>query len=137
MGFRVAPRGRMTTEEIGQIRVYPPGESLLRRGYNTRLANVLATQFLERRYNSLEIAAAAPRADPQAHFEDNSCRVFHLNNLKLALKEAREHALQEAMLWVKEKYGVEGWERDAFGGYQVKGTLEKVQEVLETEKTLV
>jgi hypothetical protein len=41
----------------------------------------------------------------------------------------KEPKLKEAMAWVKETYGITEWERDVFGCYQIKGTLEKLANI--------
>ena len=41
----------------------------------------------------------------------------------------KQAKLEDAMGWVKERYGITEWERDVFGSYQIKGTLAKVVEI--------
>jgi len=52
------------------------------------------------------------QTDPKAHWTDNGCKTF----------DGKKHseAKQQAMDWASEKYGVEDWVRDPFGGYQDK-----------------
>lgn len=42
-------------------------------------------------------------------------------------REDKSIQLEVAMQWVKENYRIAEWERDVFGSYQIKGTLEKIE----------
>lgn len=48
-------------------------------------------------------------------------------------REDKLPKLQEAMDWVKDNYRITEWERDIFGSYQIKGTIEKINALAKTK----
>ena len=68
--------------------------------------------------------------DPDAHWQDNGNKSFLVWG-----RTDKDSKLQEAMDWVKEIHGITEWERDPFGGYQIKGTLKKLLEVKDADNS--
>lgn len=46
----------------------------------------------------------------------------------------KESKLQEALVWVEATYGISEFERDPFGCYQIKGTLDKLKQLLKQQE---
>jgi hypothetical protein len=57
-----SPRGMKTAEFSASVLSFAPNESIKRRGFNRRLANILGKQIVEGYYSLEEIATAAPKA---------------------------------------------------------------------------
>lgn len=48
-------------------------------------------------------------------------------------RQDKQPQLEIAMQWVKDNYGITEWERDIFGSYQIKGTLDKITELVKVK----
>ena len=77
---------------------------------------------------SWSIVGITFKTDPNGAWYNNGHKTFSVYS-----HEAKVVKLEEAMQWVKENYGITEWERDIFGSYQIKGTLEKLTSNLKTK----
>ena len=68
------------------------------------------------------------RTNPKAHWTDYGCKTFDV----LARRE-KYNQLNEAVQWVSDTYHIGITDRDPFGIYHPKGTLDKLSELIESE----
>lgn len=68
------------------------------------------------------------KTDPGSPWYDHGMKTFSIYK-----REEKEPRLQEAIVWVKEKYGVDMADRDPHGAYHPAGSLEKLKKMLEAE----
>lgn len=81
-------------------------------------------QQLGRAYQSAkwQVIGMGFSTDPNAHWADYGNKTFDVFK-----REDKVSQLESAMSWCKDKFGITEWERDPFGGYQIKGTLELIK----------
>lgn len=84
-----------------------------------------ATNGLGARYAQWGVHGMGFITNPSAHWQD-----YGANTFVVTCRENKEPKLQEAIAWVKEKYGLDITERDVWGSYHVTGTMDKLKELL-------
>lgn len=67
--MKVSPRGLLTEEVQGVCIRFTPEEDITRSGFNSRLAEVFATQVLGRRYDLNELLSVAPKVNRSLFIE--------------------------------------------------------------------
>lgn len=64
--------------------------------------------------------------DPDAHFLDHGCKAFlPFGHGGETWRENRDLAIKSAQEWCRDRYGILEWERDPWGNWQPKGTIEQ------------
>jgi len=63
--------------------------------------------------------------DKEGHWANHGSKIFDTS------RERRVEDLERAMIWCRGKFGIEDWEKDCFGSYQKKGTMERARSAKE------
>ena len=67
--------------------------------------------------------------DTEHAWYNNGCKTFLVGS-----HQNKQPELEKAISWCKQAYGIGEFERDVFGCYQIKGTLDKIATMIKEAK---
>jgi hypothetical protein len=73
-----------------------------------------------------KVAGVGISTDPEAHWTDYGSKTFSCSFSR------RAEQLEEAKHWASEKYGIEEWVHDPFGGWQDKRVYDRVLDLVKS-----
>lgn len=116
---------KLTKNILRENRIHNP-YNIAKRA-NSKLFIDYSPQQLGRAYHNAkwQVVGINFHTDLNAHWADYSNKTFDIYR-----REDKQPQLDLAMAWCKEQYGIEEWEKDVFGSYHPKGTLEIIIRVL-------
>ncbi len=112
---------KLTKSVLREKRIFNPHNLARRAGNRLYIGYASADYGRAAHCASWDIIGIDFKTDPNGAWYNYGHKSF-----SVGCREEKLARLEEAMQWVKENYGIAEWERDIFGSYQIKGTLDRI-----------
>ena len=112
---------RLTKQQLRELHIFNPHNLAREAGCELYIGYSPADYGRAAHSASWDIIGINFKTDPNGAWYNYGHKSFPMYG-----RSDKESQLKEAMQWVKKNYGITDWERDVFGSYQIKGTLERL-----------
>jgi len=116
---------RLTKNKLREYKIFNPHNLASRGGSLLYIDYSVGEDGRMAHYPYWAVVGIGLKVNPDGHWADNGNKKFSVSH-----REVKQSQLITAMEWCQSTFQIplDDWERDCYGGYQIKGTMKRATE---------